>query len=430
MLREILERSPHYADNCTRYTSYPPVSRWGAEIDGAAYADALRGANQSEPIRLYVHLPFCDRRCWFCACNVTIRPPGASNAPYLDRLTAEMATVGALVKGRHVDSLHLGGGTPNSLPPADVAHLFSALWQYFAVDARTIVDCEMDPRVATAASVAAFAATGVRRISFGVQDIDPEVGRAIGRELSLGALVGHVQTARRFGVRSVNFDLMYGLPRQTPESIDRTIVELLSIRPERVALFGYAHMPSVRPQQRRLEASGLPDASERAALYVAAATRLCAAGYAPIGLDHFAVPADEMARAAALGTLRRTFQGYTTHGDLDEIGLGASAISDIRSGPLPVFAQNVTSEKVYRATPGLPITRGIRLTADDVARGRVIEAITCRLAVREAGLWRRYPEARARLGRFEQDGLVLLEADKCVCGDVSNRNKIILHMRI
>jgi oxygen-independent coproporphyrinogen-3 oxidase len=406
---ELLSR---YDGRWPRYTSYPPVPAWLGDVTPADTERALAaGSDSPDRFALYVHLPFCQERCWYCGCNVVVQPDQNAATPYLDRLEVEMADVGKFLTKRKVGSIHLGGGTPNYLKAGDLERLFGALRANFNVDDQTSIDAELDPRVATPESVAHFASLGVGRMSFGVQDLDPAVGTAIGRRMDESHVRDIVDAARGAGVQSVNVDLMYGLPLQTPESIERTMTQLMNILPDRLAIYGYAHVPWMRPQQRRLEASGLLGAMERVTLFAHASRFLRQAGYLPFGLDHFARPTDELAKASRAGTLRRSFQGYTTVAFADLIGLGASAIGRIEGGGHPIYVQNVSAEKAYRRAEGLPTERGHRMSPEDVVRGRLVERVMCQLAVRQPGLWSEYPAAHETLKPLAADGLVILHDD-------------------
>ncbi|MBT9560316.1 MAG: oxygen-independent coproporphyrinogen III oxidase [Myxococcales bacterium] len=409
-----------YDGRAPRFTSYPPIPTWSDTVGPDDYAAALLAVQgDPEPVSLYVHLPFCAERCWYCGCNVVIQKNPYAADPYLEALAVEVARVSERIGRRKVGTLHLGGGTPNFLSGDQLHWLFRVLRESSFDLSGAAIDVEIDPRAANEVTIDTFAELGATRFSFGVQDLDPDVGAAIGRVMDEAHVGRLISRARAAGIRGVNIDLMFGLPKQTTVSLERTVTSLLRHRPDRLAIYGYAHVPWMRPQQRRLEPSGLPGAFERVALFGAAARVLTGAGYLPIGLDHFAVPSDELARAASAGTLRRTFQGYTTVSHRDQIGLGVSAIGRV-GGPSPLWVQNTAVEKEYRRQAGLVTLRGLQATDDDVLRGRVIESIMCQLAVRPqnvahlldgAGFWARFPDARAALEPMARDGLLLFEAD-------------------
>ena len=403
-----------------RYTSYPPVPCWGP-VGPHAHAEALDGlTREPAPLGLYVHLPFCGERCWYCGCNVVIAPDRTVADDTIDAIEEEARVVSARLAPRPVASLHLGGGTPNFLAGPQLRRLFAALRGAFEFTAQTRVDVELDPRTLEPETIEVLASLGARRVSVGVQDLDPAVGAAIGRVMDGERVSECIRAARRAGIQGVNLDLMYGLPRQTPESVRRTLRTLLRERPDRFAVYGYAHVPDMRPQQRRLEPHGLPGAAARAELFHVVKETLVDAGYLPVGLDHFVVPSDDMARAVATRTLHRTFQGYTTHAATDLLGLGPSAISRLtlasgdRAGGV-AYMQNAPADKVYRrhlAGGRLATERGFVAAPSDVARGCLIEDIMCHMAARVPEGWSGFEGEREALRPFEEDGLVMIEADR------------------
>ena len=403
-----------YGGRGPRYTSYPPVPVWTEAVGPSDYEAALQEASHAthDGLAVYVHLPFCRERCWYCGCNVAISRDTVVADAYLDVLADEAALVGRLLAGRRpVTAIHLGGGTPNFLTTGQLERLMQSLRGAFSVADDAALDVEIDPRAATPERVVHLAGLGFTRMSFGVQDLDPDVGVAIGRRMDRAELGALIAAARGAGVHGINFDLMYGLPRQTPASLARTLEQVATLRPDRLALYGYAHVPWIRPQQKRLEKSGLPSPSDRVGLFVAALGQLDAAGYEAIGLDHFALPGDPLLRARDDGTLDRGFQGYTTVSDVDLIGLGASSIGFLRSPRRPLYIQNPTPVKAYeRARGHLSTVRGWHLTDDDVVRARTIRKLLCLMEVRSTegfDLWGRFPGAWDALAPFEADGLVV-----------------------
>lgn len=411
--QELLSR---YERPTPRYTSYPPVPCWHAHGPDELAGALSRMSRAATPWQLYVHVPFCERRCWYCGCNVVIAPSRAAADPTVDAIVSEAGLAGPYFAGRPLGALHFGGGTPNFLSETQLQRLFGGLRGAFRFDAHTVVDMELDPRTLEAGALAMLAGLGVGRVSFGVQDLDPDVGAAIGRPMDAERVARCIRDARAAGISGVNLDLMYGLPRQTPESLTRTLRRLIVERPERFAIYGYAHVPAMRPQQRRLEPAGIPDADARLTLFSRAREVLVEAGYVPVGLDHFVVPSDPMARAAATGTLRRTFQGYTTHDYADQLGLGPSAISRITCADdhSVVFSQNAPADKVYRralAEGRFAAERGLTVGGADLWRARLIEELMCHLRLRVPHGWAGLERERSALARFASDDLVLIEQD-------------------
>ncbi|HEU4700461.1 MAG TPA: oxygen-independent coproporphyrinogen III oxidase [Gemmatimonadales bacterium] len=371
-----------------RYTSYPSAAHFGDTVDEAAVRerlDALRAdpAATARDLSLYVHLPFCQSLCWYCGCTTVITRDRSQGAAYLARLARELEVVGALAGAgpearRRVGQVHLGGGTPTFLAADELRELGRLLWTYFAPAADVEAGVEIDPRRLTLAQVEALAEAGFNRASIGVQDHDPVVQRAVNRIQTPAETARAVAWLRGAGFASVNVDLIYGLPHQSPATFARTLDDVLALAPDRLAVFGYAHVPWMRPAQRLLERAALPDAEARVDLLACAIERLTAAGYVHVGLDHFARPEDELAVAQRAGTLQRNFQGYSTRGGADLLAFGMSAISF--AGGL--YWQNHKALDAYAAALDagrLPVARGYALTADDHVRGRVIMRLMCDL---------------------------------------------------
>ncbi len=398
-----------------RYTSYPTAPVFGPQVGPPEYEAALArlGATDPEerPISLYVHIPFCASLCLFCACNTVItRKPGVA-ARYLDAIEAEVATVARALgpRRRRVAQLHLGGGTPTYLSPAELERLYAILATAFDLAPDAELAVELDPRVTTQAHLAALARLGFNRASLGVQDFDPDVQRAVNRIQSVEETRDALETARRLGFRGINIDLIYGLPRQRPESFLRTIDEVLRLRPDRVALYGYAHVPWLRPGQRGFErhALPLPSAAERLELFRAGIAAFVAAGYRHLGLDHFALPEDELALALERGALYRNFQGYTVRRAEDLVALGQSAISDV----MDLYAQNEKDNAAYEAAARagrLPTARGHARTPEDERRRRAILSIMCEGRL-DAEAARGFPEELAALAPLAARGLLETE---------------------
>ncbi|MCO5172494.1 MAG: oxygen-independent coproporphyrinogen III oxidase [Planctomycetes bacterium] len=403
--RDLLER---LARPGPRYTSYPTAAVFDGSVGPAEYAAALaRHGASGAPLSLYVHLPFCRTLCFYCACNVIItRRPGAAE-DYLDLLEREADLVaGALGRRMPVTQLHLGGGTPTYLTSAELRRLHGLLSVRFDLSAAEELAVEVDPRSTTIEQLETLARLGWNRASFGVQDFDPAVQRAIHRVQSVEQTRALVEAARRLGYRGINVDLIYGLPLQRAETFARTLDAVLALRPDRIALYSYAHVPWMRPAQARFERKGLslPRADEKLALLQQAVRALVGAGYQHLGMDHFALPDDELSLALDRGALHRNFQGYTVRRADALVALGMSAISEVGD----VFAQNEKDLPAYEAALDagrLPTSRGRTLTTDDRARRQVILALMTGGTV-PAALLAPFPAERAALDDLARDGLV------------------------
>jgi len=363
-----------------RYTSYPTAAQFASAVDARVYTDWLAALPEQAAISLYIHVPYCAELCLYCGCHTKAVRREEPLEAYADRLTREIALVAARVGRRRVLHLHWGGGTPSVLGAARLAGLTARLRRAFDLDGVIEHAIELDPRRSPRPFVSALADMGVNRASLGVQDFSPHVQAAIGRVQAFGAVEEVVGNLREAGIADINFDLMYGLPRQREEDVRRTITLARRLHPARLALFGYAHVPWFKTQQKLIDAGTLPGVAERFAQVAAARELLTGFGYAAIGLDHFAEPRDSLARAAARGRLRRNFQGYTADAADALIGLGASAISRLPEG----FAQNVPGAGAYARAVGAErhaTARGIVLTAADRVRGHIIERLMCDFAV-------------------------------------------------
>ncbi len=399
-----------------RYTSYPTAVQFTPAIDAATYRTWLGALSPAEAVSLYVHVPFCARLCWYCGCNTRAVNRQDPVSRYVDDLVAELALLeGALPGKLMARALHLGGGTPNMLSPDDLTRLFAALRHVFHLPSGAEVAAELDPAVLTREWVMAAARHGLSRASLGVQDLSPTVQAAVNRIEPFEVIQRAVGWLREAGVMSINLDLMYGLPRQTQADVLNTLRQVLTLRPERLALFGYAHVPWMKGHQQLIDEAQLPGPVERLDQSEAAAEYLISQGYVRIGLDHYALPSDEMAIALASGRLHRNFQGYTTDAAGTLIGIGASAIGSLPQG----FVQNQTAELTWRKAlqaGDLPVSRGVALTDDDRFRGEIIERLMCDLSVDLAAVCTRHgqdledlAEARTRLAPFAAQGLVRLD---------------------
>lgn len=373
MRPDLLKR---YAAPVPRYTSYPTAPHFSPAVDAATYARWLDELGGDLPVSLYVHIPFCKELCWYCGCSTKITKQPAPIARYLEALLIEVETVGKRMKpGHRVTHMHWGGGSPSILAPDAITRLSSALHSRFSFAKDAEFAVEMDPRGLDTARVEAFASAGVNRVSIGVQDFDEKVQAAINRMQSFETTKWVVDTFRAHGVKGINIDLVYGLPHQTEDSVDRTMQHVLELAPDRIALFGYAHLPSRITHQRLIDEDVLPDTDARFAQATRAADRLTEAGFVTIGLDHYARPGDPMAS----GNVRRNFQGYTTDDAAALIGLGASSIGRLPQG----YVQNSTPIGEYERRVregGLATVRGHAMTAEDAARGLVIERLMCDFA--------------------------------------------------
>lgn len=374
MQDELLRR---YAAPVPRYTSYPTAPHFHAGVSAATYRDWLKAIPAGSTLSLYAHIPYCDRLCWFCACHTKQTLSYAPVGRYVGALLREIETVAAQIDGGvAVSALHLGGGSPTLLSPRDMITLDAALRGAFHFRADAEISVEIDPNDMDEARLDALARMATTRASLGVQDFDPKVQRAINREQSFEKTRWTVENLRARGIGSVNLDMLYGLPHQTRPSLAETVKKALSLQPDRIALFGYAHVPWFKKHQRLIGEATLPDDAERLAQSQLSAQLILAAGYVAIGLDHFARPGDGMAQALADGSLKRNFQGYTVDAADTLIGLGASSIGRLPQG----YVQNMPATGEYEklAEKGaLATVRGIAFTPQDRVRAWVIERLMC-----------------------------------------------------
>ncbi|TPJ27249.1 oxygen-independent coproporphyrinogen III oxidase [Mesorhizobium sp. B2-7-2] len=377
-------------DNVPRYTSYPTAPHFHPGVDAVTVRGWMNALEGDDEISLYVHIPYCDRLCWFCACHTKQTRRYAPVATFLRSLHKEIGTVGRLVSGRgRVRAVHFGGGSPTMLKPEDILMLGKALRDRFDFLDDASLSVEIDPNDMDEGRLDAFAAIGMTRASLGVQDFDPRVQKAINREQSFALTKGIVDAVRARGVLSVNLDLLYGLPHQTCESVAATVAEALTLAPDRLALFGYAHVPWFKKHQTMIDEAWLPDSTARLAQSQLAARLIVDAGYEALGLDHFARPQDMLAVAARAGRIRRNFQGYTEDQCETLIGLGPSSISRYRQG----HAQNIVATGEYEKVVNsgrLAIARGVEFSLDDLARGWIIERLMCNFTFSAAELVKRF----------------------------------------
>jgi oxygen-independent coproporphyrinogen-3 oxidase len=387
-----------------RYTSYPTAAHFKPDVGAAEFAESLSRLERAAPLSLYIHILFCRELCWYCGCSTKVVNGRAPIAEYLDALKAEMTKVAGLLGEKHpVSHIHWGGGSPNILAAADILDLADTLHRLFRVLPEAEFAVEIDPRSFSEDQAKAFATAGVTRVSVGVQDFDPAVQRAINRVQSFEVTEHAISTLRAAGIAAINIDLVYGLPGQTRDGVERTIARVIELDPERVALFGYAHLPSRAKHQSLIDAATLPNAVERFAQSQRARRLLKAAGYEAVGLDHFAKPGDPLASS----TVRRNFQGYTTDSAEALIGFGASSISQLPDG----YFQNAVARPDYLRRVregGLATARGVLLSAEDRLRAFVIEKLMCELAFSKSAL-------RAKFGKLAAG--VIGEADDLLESD-------------
>lgn len=371
-------RPQHLAASAPRYTSYPTAAEFTPVIGADAQAVALASVPWDARLSLYVHVPYCEKICWYCGCNTGAANRGDRLAAYADALHAEIAMVASRLGGRGgVQSIHFGGGSPNALPAGALGAVIAALRRRFPVAPDAELSVELDPRTLDDAYIDALASFGVTRASLGVQTFASHVQAKINRLQPFEKIAACVDRLRAVGIGGVNFDLMYGLPGQMAGDVIDTIRQAVALAPDRLAVFGYAHMPKLLPRQRMIADRDLPGTAARFGQARVAYQCLVEAGNAPIGFDHFARPGDPLAMAAVAGRLRRNFQGYTDDPADVLIGLGASAISDFPG----LLVQNEKEAGHYRARVGkggLAGARGVRRTPEDRLRGAVIEALMCR----------------------------------------------------
>jgi oxygen-independent coproporphyrinogen III oxidase len=358
-----------------RYTSYPTAAEFSDAVGAAEQHDAIAAIAPATPVALYIHIPYCQAICWYCGCNTGPAGRPERQQRYLDALKQEAAKVASNLRGQ-VASIHFGGGSPNALTAPQLAELIGFLRATFDCADRPEIAVELDPRFFNADFAEALAQAGVTRACLGVQTFATAVQERIGRVQPFWQVAEVVRDLRYAGIRHLTFDLMYGLPGQTVDDLADTIEQAMSLHPDRIAMFGYAHMPAVLPRQRAIDATLLPDAATRFAQSELARAMLIARHYAVIGFDHFARPDDSLAQAAAGGRLRRNFQGFTDEPGTTVIGLGASAISQFDG----LIVQNEKHEGAYRARiagGALAGCRGVARSGDDRMRGAAIERLLC-----------------------------------------------------
>lgn len=401
-----------YSGAVPRYTSYPTAPHFHEGIGCDIYAQWLGELTERDTLSLYVHIPYCDRLCWFCACHTKHTLKYEPIANYLKSLMKEISAVGARVSSNaKVTAVHFGGGSPTMLDPADMIMVMNALRTAFTFADDAEISVEMDPNDLDEARYDGLAAIGMTRASLGVQDFDPKVQKTINRIQTFEQTKSVADAVRARGVHSVNCDILYGLPYQTLDTLKETVSDIISLAPDRIALFGYAHVPWMKKHQTMIPEEALPGVEERYTQMKTAAAMLVEAGYQPIGIDHFGKPDDKLAMAARNGTMRRNFQGYTDDQATALIGFGASSIGQLPQG----YVQNMVATGEYERMAqgqGLTAIRGIALSEEDKMRSHVIERIMCDFAFDFATVKEKFgamaddviAEAR-QFARTNQDGL-------------------------
>ena len=407
-----------YSGAVPRYTSYPTAPHFHEGIDNGTYRRWLGELGHRNRISLYLHIPYCDRLCWFCACHTKHTLKYEPIAVYLEALKREIAAVSSLVSpDAVVSAVHFGGGSPTMLRPEDMVGLMDCLRRHFTFGLAPEISVEMDPNDLDESRYDALAVIGMTRASLGVQDFDDKVQKTINRIQTFEQTESVVDAVRARGVHSVNCDILYGLPFQTCETLQQTVDQIISLDPDRIALFGYAHVPWMKKHQSLIPEQALPDIAERYRQMTMAAEMLSKAGYRAIGIDHFAKPADTLSRAVETGELRRNFQGYTTDTADALIGLGASAIGRMPQG----YVQNMVATGEYQrmvGEGGFAVLKGIELSEDDHLRSYVIERLMCDFSLDLGDLKRRFGKASHSVSMEAQlfaggdrDGVVRMDGD-------------------
>lgn len=409
-----------YGGQGPRYTSYPTALQFHEEVDRADYDSAVaEGNRQRRPLSLYIHIPFCNSVCYYCACNRIITADRNKAAIYLEYLDREMKErAGAVDEQRPVVQLHWGGGTPTYLDDSGLTRLMFRTGRLFHLldGDRGDYSIEIDPRTVDGDRLGLLRGLGFNRVSLGVQDLDPVVQKAVNRIQPYELIRDQFEQIRHYGYRSTNVDLIYGLPCQSEHSLAATLEKIVALRPERISLFNYAHLPARFKVQRQIDESALPSPEEKLRMSVRAGTLLDEAGYLYVGMDHFALPGDELARAQARGQLHRNFQGYTLRGDADLLAFGTSAISQVGR----LYIQNHKGLKDWQAALDegqLPFERGYLLNRDDEIRRDLILRLLCDMEIDIAAFEQRweidfcayFPEECATVRRLADEGLVDLD---------------------
>lgn len=410
-----------------RYTSYPTAVQFHEGFGAEQYKAVVERTNQEDPLRplsLYFHIPFCDTVCFYCGCNKIATKDRSKSPPYLDRVAKELEMQGALFdRSRVVEQLHWGGGTPTFLNHDEIRRLMDITRKHFTLrdDDEGEYSIEIDPREATPETVALLRELGFNRMSLGLQDFDPVVQKAVNRIQSEEETFAVLHAARDQGFKSVSVDLIYGLPHQTADSFQKTVDKVLEVRPNRLSVFNYAHLPEIFKPQRRINDADLPTPDQKLEILQRTNQQLSEAGYLYIGMDHFALPDDELAVAQREGTLYRNFQGYSTHRDCDLIGIGVTSIGVVGN----TYSQNMkTTEEYYEAIDGgeLAVFRGVQLDDDDLLRQDVITELICNFRLKFSDIEQRhdivfsdyFPVELEELKVMVEDGLITMDGEGIV----------------
>jgi oxygen-independent coproporphyrinogen-3 oxidase len=416
-----------------RYTSYPTADRFTESFGYRDYLQAvagLRARGSKNPISLYLHIPFCEQVCFYCACNKIITRNHAKAVTYLSYLKREIEIQGRLFTGMNqIEQLHFGGGTPTYLSDEQMGDLMAHLrhWFEFAPDEIGEYSIEVDPRTVSRERIHSLRKQGFNRISLGVQDFDPEVQKAVNRIQPEAETIGIIEAAREAGFRSVSIDLIYGLPKQNVITMGQTLAKVIKASPDRISIYNYAHMPHLFKMQKRILEEDLPSGETKLDMLSLCIKRLTDAGYVYIGMDHFAKPDDDLAVAQRQGRLHRNFQGYSTHAESDLVACGVSAISSVAM----TYSQNVKTLESYYAhidNNELPIARGIKLTMDDAIRRLIIQMLMCNFELSIKSIEQAYPLTFAnyfapeleKLRVLAKDGLLTMD-DEWLCVTMKGR---------
>lgn len=413
-----------YAMRVPRYTSYPTAPHFSDAVDADVYRGWLAELEPAQALSLYFHIPFCDTLCWFCGCTTKTVKKYKPVGEFLDLLMQEIDLVAEALPGRfQARHLHWGGGSPTMVKAADWQRLFDCIRARFDLAEDAEIAVEIDPRDMTEDDVSALAAMGVNRASIGVQDFDPVVQKAVNRLQPFEVTRNVVDWLRRYGIDALNMDLMYGLPHQTARGVTAMVEKAVALRPHRVALFGYAHVPWMKPHQKNIDEGALPGVAERWEQYSVGAARLLDFGYVPIGFDHFALSDDGLARASRAHRLRRNFQGYTVDDAPILLGFGASAIGSLPQG----HVQNAAPLKDYRRAiekGGFATVRGTALSAEDRLRREIIERLMTDMAADLDAICARHGASAGAfatelesVARLEADGLVAVDGHRMTITD-------------
>jgi len=402
-----------YSRPVPRYTSYPPAPAWKAADPSLAHAAHERAKTGKGPLSVYVHVPFCERMCLYCGCNVVVSRSYDKPTRYVTALLREIEMVAANLGGRPLAQLHFGGGTPTFLTPDDLTRIVRAIFAALPPTPSAELGIEIDPVVTRREHLTALRALGFNRLSIGVQDFGDDVQTIIDRRQSAKVSRDAFALGRELGFASINLDLMYGLPGQSRAHVERSMQAACELGPDRIAFFGYAHVPHIKPHQKQLETHGIPAPEERWETFHAARGILLREGYRPIGMDHFAKPGDELALAASDGRLNRNFQGYTVLAPMDLVGFGVTAISEV-SGTFLQNGHRLTEYMEAIEAGRLATERGLLLSPDDELRRQIITDIMCNLRLDYAAIGARFgidvtktfAGAIAALAPLEADGLV------------------------